>query len=134
MAAGCDGIVMVNIRCPGTVLNKFRRLVCWPSPCSAASAKVSLLMVCALGAAGCVLPESVVFVDDTAPNYPPTVTATDPLLTTQVPIPNGPNGREFTLTIQDRNLDDQLHVRMFVDLYVTPGGVTASYVQGALAP
>jgi hypothetical protein len=78
----------------------------------------------ALGTPGCVLPESLDVVDDTEVNHPPAIVATDPPVTELATITCSGTGcvrsRDFTLTLEDQNLGDTLHIRFFVDYVPTP--------------
>jgi hypothetical protein len=77
----------------------------------------------------CVLPEPLDAVDDVKVNYPPSIVSTDPASTGgTVVIPSDPlMPREFSLTPQDLNVDDTLHVRFFIDysFTTTPAGPVA---------
>lgn len=65
----------------------------------------------------CVLPEPLDAVDDVKVNYPPSIVSTDPDSTAgPVTIPADITmPREFSITVQDLNVDDTLHVRFFID-------------------
>ena len=77
----------------------------------------------------CVLPEPLDAVDDTTVNYPPSIVATDPASTAgTVTIPSDPTmPAQFSLTPQDLNVGDTLHVRFFIDYSYTstPAGPVA---------
>jgi hypothetical protein len=65
-----------------------------------------------------VLPESLEAVSDTEVNVPPAIVATDPPSTERATIPG--IDREFSVTTEDANLGDTLHLRFFVDYASSP--------------